>query len=47
MAGLNLLDRPDVQIHEFGELFLGDFAAHPHPADTAAEGAQLAGLFGI
>ncbi len=47
MAGLDLLDGADVQIHEFGEFFLGDFAGHPHPADTAAEGAQLAGLFGI
>lgn len=47
MAGLDLLNRADVEIHEFGKFFLGDLAAHPHPADTAAEGAQLAGLFGI
>ena len=47
MAGLDLLDGANVQIHEFSEFFLGDFTAHPRPADTAAEGAQLAGLFGI
>ncbi len=47
MAGLDFLDGPDVEIHEFGELFLRDFSGHPHPADVAAEGAQLAGLFRI
>ncbi len=47
MASLDLLNRADVEIHEFGELFLGDLANHPHPADIAAEGAQLAGLFGV
>lgn len=47
MARLDLLDGADVHIHEFGEFFLGDFAAHPQPPDMDAEGFQLGGLFGI
>lgn len=45
MAGFNFLNGPDVQIHQFGQLFLGDFFRHPLPADIRAEGFQLCGLF--
>ena len=47
MAGLNLLDGADVEIHPFGQLFLGDFFSHPLPADLAAERLELGRLFGI
>ena len=47
VAGLDFLDRPDVQIHQFGQFFLGDFPGHPLPANIAAESRYLCFLFGI
>ena len=45
MAGFNLLDGANIQIDQFGQLFLGDFVAHSLTANVAAESLQLHGLF--
>jgi len=45
MAGLDLLDGADVQVHQFGQFLLGDFTGHPLPADVSAETLDLSGLF--
>jgi hypothetical protein len=47
VAGLNLRDDADVQIHPFSQFFLGDFLRHPLPADLAAERFELDHMFGI
>jgi hypothetical protein len=45
LAGLDLLDGADIQVHQFGQLLLGDFTGHPLPPDIAAESFDLRGLF--
>jgi len=45
VAGFDLLDRADVQIHQLGQLLLRDFFSHPFPADIAPERLELRGLF--
>ncbi len=44
-AGLNLLDRARVDLHQFGELFLGEAARDAFPAHIRAERGKL-GQFG-
>jgi hypothetical protein len=47
VASLHFLNRPDVEVHQFGQLFLRDFLGHPLPANVAAEGLNLSSLFRI
>jgi len=47
MAGFDFLNGPDVQIHQFGQLFLRDFFSHPLSAEIRAECFKLRGLFGV
>ena len=47
VASLNFLNRPDVEVHQFGQFFLSDFLYHPLPANVAAESLDLSSLFGI
>ena len=43
VPGLNFLDGADVEIHPFGQFFLGDFFSHPLPADLAVAIKSLKG----
>jgi hypothetical protein len=47
MAGLDFLDRADVQIHRLGKFLLRDFSGHPLPANIHAERLELRRLSGI
>ena len=42
LAGLDFLERPNVQVGKFGELFLGDAEGGPLTAQVSPEGFELA-----
>ena len=47
MAGFNLLDGANIQIDQFGQLFLSYFFSHPLTPNIGSESLQLRCLFGI